>query len=108
MMRLFNVGDKVNIINGGERYSGYIDWFIEHIDKLKPEWLIQYAYSAEEGPCEYDCEIIFADYEHDKYLIMEPEPYSKVYLVNHKAFCKQMTLTQIEKELGYRIELVPR
>ena len=104
----FKVGDMVGIANWGDRYTTHTDWFIEHINELNPEWLVHYAYNEmDDDPTKDEAyEVIFADYEDDKYLIRETSFCPRVYLVNHNALCKRMTLEEIEKELGYKIKLV--
>ena len=42
---MIKAGDKVKVINWGEQYTTYPEWFKNHKDDLKYEWVIKYRYN---------------------------------------------------------------
>ena len=117
-----SVGDIVKVRNWGRNYAYDNQWFDNHFDKLDRNWIINYAYDNSKydkysnfksdpnhykvlyiGFNAYEPVALIADYFDDDYV-------GAVYLIGLDTLdvvehIKQMTKTEIEKELGYKIEI---
>ena len=114
-MSKFVVGCTVKVVDWGRQYSSYDTWFKRHQFELPVEWLIHYAY--ENDNFERSQQLIDRIYrvlyvDDDICLIGE---YSDndilrgVFLVNEeglKLAPRKMTKADIEKALGYEVEIV--
>lgn len=113
---MIKVGDIVKVNDWGKAYSTYSKWFERWKSVLKYEWAVHYAYGDKSkyfanrhDDCLY-C-VLFVNDQTDAVLIGDGASKDyKVYLVNisglEKQYSKRMTKTQIEKELGYKIEII--
>lgn len=119
-MNEFKVGDLVKVANWGAQYSSHRDWFLDHMndDGFKAEWAIRYAFdnalyeieSLGDSAKQKTYQVLYTDGY--KYLISAAKTrsvYQPVYLIQEdglKRPPRKMTLKEIEKELGYEVELV--
>ena len=119
-MNEFKVGDLVKVADWGSQYSSHRDWFLAHMSNagFKAEWAIRYAFdnvlyeieSLGDSAKQKTYQILYTDGY--KYLISAAKTdslYTPVYLINEKGLKRaprKMTLKEIEKELGYEVELV--
>lgn len=128
-----NVGDIVRVKDWGKGYSCNNQWFNNHFDELNHDWIINYAYDNNKYDkyWEYNSDpnhykVLYIGYIefHNNYkqpvaLISEyfgdtefGDVYvESVYLIGLDALdvvehIKQMTKAEIEKELGYKIEII--
>lgn len=123
-----SVGDIVMVKNWGRNYSYDNQWFDNHFDELDRNWIINYAYDNSK----YDKYSSFkSDPNYYKVLYIGFNAYESVALIGDylgkTAFgdayvgavylisldtldvvehIKKMTKTEIEKELGYKIEII--
>lgn len=109
-------GDIVKVVNWGKNYSTHADWFLERADKLKPEWLVRYAYNDSRNYERYPkshsdnrCwEVLSVD--EGCALITQPGLFRpEVYLIRLDGlspFTREMTLSEIEDALGYPVKIV--
>ena len=112
-------GDIVKVVDWGRIYSTYIDWFVERADELKAEWLARYAYGdsrnyenyPKKGSDNREWKVLFVDGQFA--LIIEESPFiitnEKVFLINVDGlspFVREMTLSEIEAELGYPVKII--
>lgn len=113
---MIKAGDLVRVKNWGRGYTTYTGWFLNNFENLKPEWIINFAYNDDSkfrDKCKTDSAIYKVLYVEDsKALICESDLFNTVretYLIGIdglKDEPKRMTKKQIEKELGYPIEIV--
>ena len=119
-MNEFKVGDLVKVANWGSQYSSHRDWFLAHMSDagFEAEWAIRYAFdnalyeieSLGDFAKQKTYQILYID--GIKYLISIADTdslYTPVYLIHEKGLKRtprKMTLKEIEKELGYEVELV--
>lgn len=118
-MSEFKVGDLVKVANWGAQYSTHRDWFLAHMSDagFKAEWAIRYAFDNElfenesgEQAKQKTYQILYTDGY--KYLISVAETrsvYQPVYLIQEDGLKRpphKMTLKEIEKELGYEVEII--
>ena len=113
---MIKAGDLVKVKNWGKGYTTYTGWFLNNFENLKPEWIINFAYNDDskyQDKCNTDSSIYKVLYVKDgKALICESNSFNTVretYLIGTeglKDVPKRMTKKQIEKELGYPIEIV--
>lgn len=110
-------GDIVRVVDWGRNHSTCSDWFLKRVNKLKLEWLMRYAYGDSENYEKYPekgsdnrlWEVLFVD---DGLALITRRPeYFKgvVYLIELKALApatREMTLFEIEAELGYPVKIV--
>lgn len=121
-----SVGDIVSVRNWGRSYSYYNRWFNDHFDELDHNWIINYAYDNNKygkysdfksDPKYY--KVLYIDFNTYEpvaliadYLGDTADAYAgAVYLIDLDTLdvikhIKQMTKTEIEKELGYKIEII--
>ena len=109
-------GDIVKVVNWGRNYSTYTDWFLEQADKLKPEWLVRYAYNDSRNYERYPknhsdnrrWEVLSV--VEDCALITQPDLFRpEVYLISLDGLSpltREMTLSEIEAELGYPVKII--
>lgn len=113
---MIKAGDLVRVKNWGKGYTTYTGWFLNNFKNLKPEWIINFAYNNSnkyENMCKTDSATYKVLYVEDsKALICEHDLFNIVretYLIGTDGLedvPKRMTKKQIEKELGYPIEIV--
>ena len=119
-MNEFKVGDLVKVVDWGPQYSSHRDWFLAHMSNagFKAEWAIRYAFdnalyeieSLGDSATQKTYQVLYTDGY--KYLISVVDGrsvYQPVYLIQEdglKRTPRKMTLKEIEKELGYEVELV--
>lgn len=111
-MAKFKVGDKVRVINNGSRYDTFTGWFEAYREYLKTEWLVKYRYGDDDNITGDICTVLYCaphiNCAHIMlYLIEHSEGY--VYLIGEAGIevaSRKMTLADIEKELGYPVEIV--
>lgn len=118
-MNKFKVGDLVKVANWGSQYSTHRDWFLAHMSDtgFKAEWAIRYAFDNElfenesgERAKQETYQILYIDGH--KYLISVAGTrscYQPVYLIQEdglKRLPRKMTKADIEKELGYEVEII--
>ena len=119
-MNEFKVGDLVKVANWGSQYSSHRDWFLAHMNEegFKTEWAIRYAFdnalyeieSLGDSAKQKIYQILYTDGY--KYLISVAGTrslYQPVYLIQEdglKRPPRKMTKADIEKELGYEIEIL--
>lgn len=111
-MAKFKVGDKVKVVNNGSRYDTFTGWFEAYREQLKTEWLVKYRYSDEDVITGDICTVLYyaphINCAHNMlYLIKHEAGY--VYLIGEagiEVVSRKMTLADIEKELGYSVEIV--
>ena len=111
-MARFKVGDKVRVINNGSRYDTFTRWFETYREHLKTEWLVKYRYGDEDVITGDICTVLYyaphcTCADRMLYLIKHSAGY--VYLINEDGIdvvSRKMTRADIEKELGYSIEIV--
>jgi len=118
-MNEFKVGDLVKVVDWGQQYSTHQDWFLAHMnnDGFKIEWAIRYAFSnalfeikslGDSAKLE-TYRVLYMDGV--TYLISsiaDTQAYQPVYLFNESGLKRpprKMTKADIEKELGYEIEI---
>ena len=111
------IEDLVIMKDWGTSYPNSSKWFANRINILRPEWIARYAYDDHTN---YDTRrytdqrqysILYIDESDKKALISDSIDYGKVYLVSLDALVlanppKKMTVSEIEEELGYRVEIV--
>lgn len=120
------VGDIVNVADWGSAYSTNVHWFKENFDALDRDWIIRFAYGDASkywkfganslDKTEYTVLFIGKHNMCDKPVALIAEgyscySYSPVYLIaldalTTKTVRKKMTKAEIEKELGYEIDIV--
>ena len=108
------VGDKVKVKNWGKSYSNTVSWFEESTDI--PRGLIaRYAYGDDSNfhNCQYsDTETYTVKYLKDNKALITAQgrDYSPVYMIGIEGLelkdVKKMTVSEIEEELGYRVEII--
>ena len=110
-MAKFKVGDKVRIVNNGSRYDTYIGWFEAYHKHLKTEWLVKYRYNDNDVITDDICTVLYYAPHictHKMlYLIEHSDGY--VYLIEEAGITfvsRKMTQAEIERILGYKIEIV--
>lgn len=122
-----SVGDIVKVRNWGRSYSYDNQWFNNHFDELDHNWIINYAYNNSKyaeyssfksdpnyykvlyiGFNAYEPVALIANYHNTEF----GNAYvGAVYLIGLDTLdvvehIKQMTKAEIEKELGYKIEII--
>ena len=101
-------GDLVYIVDTGKLYTTNKSFFEGLRYYLPYEYAIRYAWnSTQKLDLSADYTVLFID--DDKALISKDSDYAPIYLIGIEGIrktIKQMTLKEIEKELGYAIELV--
>ena len=118
-MSKFVVGCNVKVADWGRQYSSYDTWFKRHQFDLPVEWLIHYAYDNdnferfEHSPQQLIDRIYRVLYvDEDICLIGEYGDHDNLYgvfLVHEeglKLAPRRMTKADIEKALGYEVEIV--
>ena len=110
-MSKFKVGDKVRVVNNGNRYDTYTEWFEAYREHLKTEWLVKYRYNDDDVITGDICTVLYyaphTTFHDMLYLIKHGTDY--VYLIGEAGIevaSRKMTLADIEKELGYSVEIV--
>lgn len=111
-MAKFKVGDKVRVVSNGSRYDTFTAWFAVNREHLETEWLVKYRYDDDDNITGDVCTVLYCaphpTRTHDMlYFIKHGADY--VYLIGEAGIeitSRKMTLADIEKELGYRIELI--
>ena len=119
-MNGFKVGDLVKVANWGAQYSSHRDWFLAHMSNagFKAEWAIRYAFdnalyeieSLGDSAKQKTYQVLYTDGY--RYLISVAETrsvYQPVYLIQEyglKRPPRKMTKADIEKELGYEVEII--
>jgi len=111
-MAKFKVGDEVMVVNNGSRYDTFTAWFGANLEHLKPEWLVEYRYDDDDVITGDICTVLYCAPHvyctHDMlYLIRHSNGY--VYLIGEAGIDvvgRKMTQADIERELGYRVELI--
>ena len=122
-MNDIKVGDIVNVVDWGRVYSTNVSWFKNNFGALNRDWIIRYAFGDSSNYLKFRN----ASLDGTKYkvlfigkhnicnslvaLIAEDYAYSPVYLIGLDGLSKyippkKMTQKEIEKELGYKIEIV--
>ena len=114
-MSKFKAGDVVTVVNWGKQYTTYTEWFLFRKSEFPTEWLVKYAYAN----CMFKRPLTHKYYtvlyvDDDMCLIGEREGYNtgrlgSVYIISEDGIAlapKRMTKADIEKELGYRIEII--
>lgn len=117
------VGDIVNVVDWGRVYSTNVSWFEKNFEALNRDWIIRYAFGDSSNYLKFRNDPL----DETKYkvlfigkhnicnslvaLIAEDYAYSPVYLIGLDGLSryippKKMTQKEIEKELGYKIEIV--
>lgn len=113
-MAKFKVGDKVKVVNNGSRYDTFIGWFEAHREYLKTEWLVEYRYNDDDIITGDICTVLYCaphtmNTSNMLYLIEHSS--GCVYLIGEAGIefaCRKMTLADIERELGYPVEIVEK
>lgn len=114
-MSKFKAGDIVTVVDWGRQYSTYADWFLSRKSEFPAEWLVKYAYDncMFERPLTHKCYYTVLYVAGNMYLIGECRGYTgrlgSVYLISEGGIAlapKRMTKADIEKELGYTIEII--
>lgn len=123
-MEKIKVGDIVNVVDWSRMYSTNASWFEENFEALNRNWIVRYAFGDSSNYLEFsnnpldgtEYKVLFIG-KHNMYnkpvaLIAEDYRYSPVYLIALDALTikklapKKMTKAEIEKELGYEIDIV--
>ena len=126
----FKVGDIVQIRDWGAMCSTYSDWFVRNAHLLDIDWIARYAYGDNRNYLKYNnkekddndkrkYKILYLDMCEDNcshYALIESlnEPNNEneqVFLMSIygiKPLKKQMTLEEVEKALGYEIEIIEK
>ena len=117
------VGDIVNVVDWGNMYVSNVSWFEQNFDALDKDWIIRYAFGDDSKYSEFDDDtldkteykVLFIG-KHNLFnrtvaLITKDDISSRVYLIDLdglkiKTVPKKMTKAEIEKELGYEIDIV--
>ena len=112
-MRELKAGDRVFVKNWGSKFPSYSDWFVAQIQSHRKDfdirWAIRFAYDVM-GDISPECvpyKILYV--ENDKALITKDCDFDyPVYLIATHALrpIRRMTKAEIEKELGYEIEII--
>lgn len=116
------VGDIVNVVDWGCAYSTNVSWFEENFEALNRDWIVRFAFDdsskylkfGDEPLDETEYTVLFIGKHNlcDKRVALIAESsYSSVYLIGLDGLSKyippkKMTQKEIEKELGYKIEIV--
>lgn len=114
----FKVNDIVKVLDWGFAFSSDLDWFNDHSKDLKIDWIATYAYLDQDKY--YNCKttdnhryiILYVDYEGHRALIKDADTdMTHTYLIRLEALTryhyeKEMTVKEIEKELGYPIKII--
>lgn len=113
-MSKFKAGDVVIVKDWGRQFTTYTDWFIGHKDEIPIEWMIKYSYdnrNFEYEPIDMRYVVLYVD--DYMYLIgncnNEFKHLRSVYLIHEDGIefaPRRMTQAEIEKALGYKIEIV--
>ena len=116
---MIKVGDLVKVKNWGHSFTTFTQWFIDHAQTLRLEWIIKYAYNNHdrfENHCKTDQTIYKVLYKDDRTLLICNDcecgfDLGSVYLIDIGGVekyiePKQMTQKEIEDILGYPIKLV--
>ncbi len=109
-------GNIVRVVDWGKGYSTHVEWFLIWAYRLKTEWLARYAYGDSHNYDKYRKKnsdnrlwIVLAVID-DFALITQQIGDCKgaVYLIdlNGLAGAREMTLSEIEAELGYPVKIV--
>lgn len=108
------VNDTVQVTDWGNMYDISKLWFEDHINEIKFDWVIRYAYGDTENykKCQYTDNnayvVLYVDEREEKALISLYTANTKVYLINVNDLVpvKVMTMEQIVEEFGYRIKII--
>lgn len=113
---MLKVGDIVRVTDWGCQFSTNSLWFVEHMDDLETEWLINYAYNNSTHYMEHQYNdtnkyrVLYVD-EHDKKCLITQKGYSDrvsdIYLIGLEGVelydkPTEMTVSDIEKKLGIK------
>lgn len=109
---MIKVGDVVKVTDSVRGHSIYTQWFERWKPNLKYEWVVHYHYNAR-ATClnikDLYC-VLFVDTAENLALIREEGRSDyKVFLVDIENLTepsRRMTKKQIERELGYEIEII--
>ena len=111
-------GDIVKVINWGRIYSIRDNWLLDRLNLLKLEWLARYAYGDSKNFTTYfkrgsdwrRWKVLFVDVDDNLALITQQfDGNGAVYLIGLDGLSpltREMTLSEIEAELGYPVKIV--
>jgi len=110
----FRVGDTVQVTDWGEMFSRCTDFFDKHHNEIVYNYMVRYAYGDNSNFIERnnaDSSEYVVLYVYDgKALISKSLASGAVYLINTKGLkpvnVVEMTLAEIERQLGCRICIV--
>lgn len=111
---MIRIGDTVKIINDGKRYTTFSKWFADNIDNLNIRDVVAYDYDDDKNQDYFDnvlCEVVYIDRKNEICLIREMDDRFLTYLVDLDGIAsikKQMTIEDIEKLLGFQIEIIEK
>lgn len=109
---MIKVGDTVFVKNWGDKFPMYTDWFVAQLkDKdFDVRWAIRFAYGVCGDVSPRNMPYVVLYVSGDKALITDASSLvdGKVYLfgINGLRYFRRMTKQDIEKELGYEIEII--
>ena len=112
-MSEFKVGDNVFVKNWGDKYPICEDWFLRNMrkDEFDDRWAIRFAYNVTGVVAPYETRFKILYIDGNKALITKASGASSnhVYLMSMDGLVlarKRMTKAEIERELGYEIEII--
>lgn len=108
------VGDTVQVKDWGEMFCHCVDFFDKHHNEIVYNYMVRYAYGDNRNYVECrnadSSEYVVLYVYDERALISESVAEGAVYLINTRALkpvnVVEMTLAEIERQLGYRICIV--